>query len=433
MEILQIKGGNPLGGEALVHGAKNSVLPILAGSVLVNGTSVIHNCPRLSDVEVTINILRHLGARVERLDDTLIIDSTSISSNDVPEELMQELRSSIIFLGSVLSRTGSASMYLPGGCEIGLRPIDLHLKGLKSLGYSVEFDGNTIICKNENAHSSEIVLPFPSVGATENIILSSVLLKGKTTIINSAREPEIVDLVDYLNKAGAKIKGASTTVIEIEGVDSLHSVEHTVIPDRILATTFMCASAITSSELRIKNVNLSHLAPVFPAFDEMGCALYLDHKALTIKPPKRIHSVKRIETLPYPGFPTDCQAPVMAVLTRAKGTSIVNETIFEERFKHISQLNRFGSDIIINDKTAIITGVRELHCADAICTDLRGGVACVIEALASNGVSNIKNIFHIDRGYQCIENQLSQIGADIKRINDEEKSTTKEQGSKATI
>lgn len=421
MEILQVNGGKQLGGEISVHGAKNSVLPILAGCVLVNGECIIHNCPHLSDVDVTINILKHLGAIVKWENETLIIDSTSITRSDIPEQLMQELRSSIVFLGSVVSRIGKASMFLPGGCEIGLRPIDLHLKGLGLLGYNVDFDGDTIACINNSAHCNEIILPFPSVGATENIILASVFLNGKTTIVNAAKEPEISDLIDFLNSAGAKIKGANSPIIEIVGVDSLHSTEHTVIPDRILATTLMCSAAITSSELRINNIVLSHLTPVFPIFDEMGCALYLDHKALTIKSPKRVSRVKKIETLPYPGFPTDCQAPIMALLTKAKGTSVIIETIFEERFKHISQLNRFGADIIVKDKTAIVSGVRNLHSADVVCTDLRGGAAVVIEALAADGESNIKNISHIDRGYQSIENQLSLIGADIKRINDEEK------------
>ena len=423
MEYLEINGGKRLEGSIDIGGAKNSVLPILAGCVLVKGVSVIHNCPKLSDVDITIHILEHIGAEVKRENDTLIVDTSSVGRSDVPKELMQELRSSIIFLGALVSRTGSACMYLPGGCEIGLRPVDLHLRGLSALGYKVDFDGNNICCYSDNVKGEEIVLPFPSVGATENIILASVLAKGKTTIVNSAKEPEIEDLADFLNKAGAKIKGASTPVIEIEGVQELHSVEHSVIPDRIIATTMMCASAITSSELRINKIHLSHLKPVYPVFDEMGCELRLDKNALTIKPPKRIRRVKKINTLPYPGFPTDCQSPVMAVLTKARGTSVINETIFEERFKHISQLNRFGADIIVNDKTAIISGVRNLHCADVICTDLRGGASVVVEALASEGVSTVRNISHIDRGYEKIEEQLQQIGADIKRINDEKEET----------
>lgn len=420
MQMLQIKGKAKLGGEIDIHGAKNSALPILAATVLIKGESVIHNCPMLSDVLTTVKILESLGAKVHFEGNTVIVNSQNIDSYYIPENLMHEMRSSIIFLGSLASRMGKACLFLPGGCEIGLRPIDLHLKGLKTLGYSVYFDGNNICCDNENARAQKIVLPFASVGATENIILASVLLNGKTTIINAAREPEITDLVNFLNSAGAKITGASTPVLEIEGVNSLSSTEHTVIPDRICAATFMSAAAITSSDLKINKISLSHLAPVFPVFDEMGCKIYLDKNALTIKPPKRIKRVKNIQTQPYPGFPTDCQALVMVPLTIAKGTSIIEETIFESRYKHISQLNRFGADISVRDSVAIINGVHYLHGTSVVCTDLRGGAAVVIEALAADGVTNVKDIFHIDRGYENLELQLSSIGADIKRINYEE-------------
>lgn len=416
MELLQIKGKSVLGGEIDVHGAKNSVLPILAATVLVNGTSVIHNCPHLSDVDVTIEILKHLGAETCWCGDALVVNSTTISKDSIPCSLMQEMRSSIIFLGSLLSRLGSACVYLPGGCEIGLRPIDLHIKGLTSLGYDISFDGNNICgcCKKGNA--CKIVLPFPSVGATENIILGSVFTEGKTTIINAAQEPEITDLINFLNTAGAKIIGSSTPVIEITGVKKLNSTEHSIIPDRILATTLMCASAITGSQIKLNKIKASHLSPILPVFDEMGCALWLGDNTISIKPPKRLKRVKLIQTSPYPGFPTDCQAPIMAVLSIAQGTSVINESIFESRFKHISQLNRFGTDIIVKDRAAIINGVKSVHCADAACTDLRGGAALVLIAMAAEGVSNISSIEHIDRGYEKIENQLSKLGADIKRI-----------------
>lgn len=419
MELLQIKGGKPLCGDISVHGAKNSVLPILAGCVLIKGVSIIHNCPHLSDVEVTVNILKHLGATVDWQGNTITVDTTTITKNDIPETLMQEMRSSIIFLGSLSSRLGSASMFLPGGCDIGLRPIDLHLKGLTSLGYNICFDGDNINSRQNDVKSAEIVLPFPSVGATENIILASVFISGKTTIVNAAREPEIADLADFLNNAGAKIKGASTSVIEIEGVSELQSTEHTVIPDRILAATLMSAVAAAGGDAYINNIRLSHINPVIPVFEEMGCSLYALSNSLRIKAPRRIKKVKRIETLPYPGFPTDCQAPVMAALTTARGTSVIIEKIFEGRFKHIPNLCRFGADITISDRTAIINGVKSLHCADAVCTDLRGGAAVVVESLAAEGVSNIKGIHHIDRGYDSIENIFSSIGAQIKRINNE--------------
>ena len=393
MELLQIKGKQKLGGEISLHGAKNSVLPILAATVLVSGKSVIHNCPMLSDVKYTIEILKYLGADAVIEGDTVTVDSTDICRHNIPKYLMEEMRSSIIFLGALASRCGNACLYLPGGCDIGLRPIDFHISGLKSLGYSILFDGNDICCVNKNASSNTVVLPFSSVGATENLILASVFLSGRTQIVNAAREPEIADLIAFLNKCGAKI-----------------------ISDRILASTLMSAAAVTSSEIRIKNVIPSHLMPVLPVFDQMGCDMYLDSNSLSIKGPKRLRRVKKIETMTYPGFPTDCQAVVMAALTEARGTSVIRETIFENRFKHVSQLMRFGADIIVNDRSAIINGVSSLHGADVVCTDLRGGAAVVICALDAEGVSLVKNISHIDRGYEKIENQLSLIGADIKRI-----------------
>lgn len=423
MEYLEVKGRARLGGEIDVHGSKNSVLPILAGSVLIKGESVIHNCPDLSDVRATIGILRHLGATVKKSGNTLVINAESITNSTIPENMMQQLRSSIIFLGSLVSRTGSACVYLPGGCEIGLRPIDMHLSALKSLGYSVEFDGENICCKKDDVKSAKIVLPFPSVGATENAILACVFIDGKTTIINAAREPEIEDLISFLNSAGAKIRGENTSVIEIEGVSSLHSSEHTVIPDRIEASTYMSISAITSSELLINKVNHIHLAPNLEPFYEMGCELYLYDNSLRIKPPKRPKRVKKIETGAFPGFPTDSQAITMAVLSIAGGSSMIKENIFESRFKHIPQLMRFGADITaVDSRAAIIHGVNSLHCAEAICTDLRGGAAVLCEALAAEGTSVIKEIEHIDRGYERIEETLKTIGADIKRKDDEQRS-----------
>ena len=421
MEYLEVKGRARLGGEIDVHGSKNSVLPILAGSVLIKGESVIHNCPDLSDVRATIDILKHLGARVTKNENTLIINAENISCSTIPENMMCRLRSSIIFLGSLVSRVGRACVYLPGGCEIGLRPIDMHLTALRNLGYTIEAEGENICCRNVGAKSSRIVLLFPSVGATENAILASVFLEGKTTIVNAAREPEIEDLIAFLNSAGAKIRGEKTSVIEIEGVKALYSAEHTVIPDRIEATTFMSMAAITSSELLINKVNISHIAPNLEPFYEMGCELYLNEKSVLIKSPKRPKRVKKIETGAFPGFPTDCQAITMAVLTIANGSSMIKENIFESRLKHIPQLMRFGADITaVDSRAAIVHGVKSLHLAEAVCTDLRGGAAILCEALAAEGTSHIKGIEHIDRGYERIEETLKAIGADIKRKNDEQ-------------
>lgn len=419
MKYLQIQGGKKLDGTISVHGAKNGVLPLLSACILVDGITVLHNCPRLSDVEVTVNILRYLGARVTRNDDTLIVDASNIIRNNILEEYMKELRSSIIFLGALASRTGDACLYLPGGCEIGLRPIDLHLKGLKALGYRVYTDGHNVCASKNNVKGAEIVLPFPSVGATENIILASVLIPGTTTIVNAAREPEIADLVLFLNKAGAKISGISTPTIVVEGVKSLHSTEHTVIPDRILATTLMSACAVTGGSIELNDLRVEHIMPTIPVFDEMGCTVMTGKNSVFIKAPPRLKRVKKIETMAYPGFPTDCQAPVMAALSVAKGTSIIKETIFENRYKHTEQLNLFGTDISVNDRIAVVNGVKNIHSADVRCTDLRGGAAVVIAALKAEGTSTVRDIYHIDRGYECIENQLSTLGADVKRLYDE--------------
>ena len=421
MQYLEIKGKARLGGEIDVHGAKNSVLPILAGAVLIRGTSVIHNCPDLTDVRVTIEILRHLGARVKKEGSTLTVDSTDITNNSIPEEKMKELRSSIIFLGALASRTEKACLYFPGGCDIGLRPIDLHIKALERLGYELSFDGRNICCEKVGATMGKrIVFPFESVGATENAILASVFLKGKTTIINAAREPEIEDLADFLISAGADIKGASTSVIEINGVKSLNSTEYTVIPDRIEASTYMCAAAITGSDILIKNVNHNHLAPIAGQFYEMGCNLIAEKNTLRIKAPERIKRVRMIQTRAYPGFPTDSQAVIMAALTSASGSSVIEENIFENRFKHVPELLKFGADISIQSKIAVVHGVDFLHCTTAQCTDLRSGAALVIEALGAEGTSKVTKIEHIDRGYENVENSLSQIGAEIKRISNEE-------------
>ncbi len=417
MEKLVINGGKKLEGEISVHGAKNSVLPILASSLLVRGKSVIHNVPELSDVDDSVNILTYLGAEVIREKDTLIIDTTNITNNTIPEEMMRKMRSSIIFLGSLLSRLKEVYLCYPGGCDIGIRPIDLHLSSLKKLGASITENGNCICCKSSSLHGAKIILSFPSVGATENIIIASVLAKGRTTIINAAREPEISDLATYLNLCGAKIFGAGEGTIEIEGVDRLHSAEHTIIPDRIVAATYMSVAAINSDELVINNIKPSHLNPVIPVFMEMGCKIYLSGDSLKIVSPKRLKKVKTIKTMPYPGFPTDCQSIVMASLTKAKGTTVINENIFENRFKHISELNRFGAEITVNDRVAIINGVKNLYSANVFCTDLRGGASLVIAALSAEGTSTIGDIYHIDRGYEKIENKLASIGADIKRID----------------
>lgn len=417
LEKLIINGGKKLGGEITVHGAKNSVLPILASTLLIKGECTIHNVPDLADVDASIKILRFLGAKVKKEKSTVTVDASVITENHIPEEMMREMRSSIIFLGSLISRTKEASLCYPGGCDIGVRPIDLHISSLKKLGAVITENGNCICCSASQIHGTKIILTFPSVGATENIIISSVLAKGKTTIINPAREPEISDLAAFLNSCGAKIFGAGESTIEIEGVESLHPSAHRIIPDRIVASTYMSIAAINCKELIIKDIKAGHLSPVFPVFMDMGCKLYVDGSSLKMVSPNRIKRVKNINTMPYPGFPTDCQAIVMAALTKAKGTTIIKESIFESRFKHISELNRFGADITVNDRIAVINGVKNLYGANVYCTDLRGGAALVVAGLSAEGITTVGDIYHIDRGYERIENSLKQIGAEITRTD----------------
>ncbi len=419
MDVFEVNGTNRLNGSVKLHGAKNSALPILSAAILVNGVSVIHNCPNLSDVRETIGILECLGCAVTFDNNTAVIDSTSITGSKIDECAMRQMRSSILFLGSLLARNKEASIYLPGGCDIGSRPIDLHIKALKNLGADITENGSSIVCKTTGMRGTKIILPFPSVGATENIIISMAISKGKTTIVNPAREPEICDLASFLNKCGARIYGAGESVIEIEGVAELHSCEHTIIPDRILASTYMSACAITGGDIVIEDVRPTALTPVFPVFNEMGCKLYLRDNYLKVSAPKRLRRVRMIRTMPFPGFPTDSQSPVAAALSVARGTSVIKENIFENRFRFISELNRFGSDIDINDKLAIINGVRSLKGANVYATDLRGGAALVVAALNAEGTSVINNIEYIDRGYEALEDNLTLLGADIKRIKNE--------------
>ncbi len=417
MEKFLIKGPCTLHGEVNVHGAKNSVLPILASTILIEGKSVIHNCPDLSDVDVAVKILKHLGASVYRDGSSITVDATNIDKSNIPENFMREMRSSIIFLASLVTRMKSAALTAPGGCEIGLRPIDLHLSSLKQLGMEIQPCSGELVCNLDGrSHGAKIILSFPSVGATENILIAACVAKGHTTVINAAREPEISDLASFLNKCGAKIYKAGEGTIEIEGVEKLSPCEHTVIPDRILASTFMSAAAITGSEIVINNIKPSHLSPVFPVFDQMGCKMYLDINSIRIKAPKRTKSVKAIKTMPYPGFPTDSQSPVMAALCCARGTSTVVENIFESRFKNVPELIRLGAKINVHDKVAVIEGVKELHGANVVATDLRGGASLVVACLKAYGVSTITQLEHIDRGYERLEVALSQLGADIKRI-----------------
>ena len=416
MEKRIIEGGKRLVGEALVSGAKNSVLPILAATVINGKNSTILNTPDLRDVGIMQQILLSVGCKINKMDNMIHVDSRSLNKVRIPEDLVREMRSSIVLLGAMLTRCGEVEISYPGGCEIGPRPIDLHLKGLRELGANIEELHGFLYCKAKNLKGCEIQLDYPSVGATENIMMAAVKAKGTTIIRNAAREPEIIDLQNYLNTIGAKVYGSGTSVIRVDGVDKLDSADHTIIPDRIVAGTYMVASAITGGEVVLKNIEVEHIQSIIAKLREAGCMVYNNCTTLKIIGPRTPNAIEIVQTLPYPGFPTDMQAQMMALLTIGNGTSIIKETIFENRFKHVEELIRMGANIQTVGKAAIIKGVNNLTGAKVSAKDLRGGASLVLSALSAKGTTEIDNIYHIDRGYDSLEKVLETLGADIKRV-----------------
>lgn len=419
MDKLVINGSKRLTGEIEVHGSKNSVLPILAACVLSQGENIIHNCPMLSDVDAALKILVELGCKVKREEHTVCVDSSGVNGFEISDSLMREMRSSVIFLGAILGRTGKAVLSTPGGCEIGLRPIDMHISAMEQLGAEVfeEHGRLHFECKN-GLHGARAILPFPSVGATENIMIASCVAKGTTVITNAAREPEISDLADFLNGCGAKIHGAGDSTIIIDGVERLTATTHTVIPDRIAASTYLLAGAITHGRVCIKEIIPAHLGALIPVLKQSGCDISVSNRWICISSPPRLSRVKTVRTMPYPGFPTDVQAPLTAMLSVADGTSVVVENIFECRYKHVSELIRLGAKINVEGRTAVIEGVPYLTGASVVSPDLRGGFALVIAGLAAKGETVISGVEHIDRGYENPEKLLSALGADVKRIKE---------------
>ena len=415
MSEIIISGGKRLEGAVHVHGAKNSVLPILAATILSGSVSVIHNCPRLSDVDATVAILEHLGCRVSREGQTVTVDSSTLDRCDIPDHLMREMRSSVIFLGAVLARTGEARLCAPGGCELGPRPIDLHLAALRRLGADIREKGGDLRCRTKGLRGTEISLTIPSVGATENAMLAACGAKGETVIYNAAREPEIVDLQQFLNACGARVRGAGSSAVVVEGGIPLHMAEYTVMADRICAATYLSAAAIAGGEIEVEGVPRSQLVLITDLFSAAGCRIRAEERRIWLESDGRLRSVPPVRTAPYPGFPTDAQPPVMAALTKARGTTVFVETMFENRYRHTQELVRMGADIRVEGRVAVVCGAEKLHGANLEAADRRGGAALVVAALGAEGESRISGLHHIDRGYADLTERLAALGGAIYR------------------
>ena len=416
-----IKQSKPLVGEVEISGSKNAVLPILAATVLTDGVCEINEVPKLRDVEVMCNILKSIGMGVEVNWDehTVIVDGSTLKSSSVPYDLVKLMRASFFVMGPLLARTGKTVISMPGGCAIGDRPVDLHLKGLRGLGAHIVQGEGELSASVEQLSGALVYLDFPSVGATENIMMAACLAKGVTTIENAAEEPEIVDLASFLNKMGAKIKGAGTDTIKIEGVEKLHGARHAVIPDRIETATFMIAAAITRGDVLLINSVPDHVKPIMAKLVECGAIVNDEVDGLRVRGDINKLVATSIKTMPYPGFPTDAQALFMALLTTVEGESTVIETVFENRFMHAGELSRMGANIRVDGRTAMVPGnKRPLAGASVVSTDLRAGAALVLAGLVAQGTTEVSEIYHIERGYENFVEKLRALGADIVRVDD---------------
>lgn len=424
MDKIVVKGGKRLEGTVVVEGAKNAVLPILTATLLPSeGQSVLTNVPKLSDVDTINNVLTHLNAKIEYEADnnTVKVDSSNPLKIEAPYEYVSKMRASILVMGPLLAREGHARVALPGGCAIGSRPIEQHLKGFEALGAEIELHNGFIEATTPNGlKGSKIYLDFPSVGATQNIMMAAVLAEGKTELQNVAREPEIVDLANYLNEMGAQVHGAGTDTIKIIGVDRLVGAEHSIIPDRIEAGTFMIAGAITRGNINVIGAIREHMSSLVSKLEEAGVQITEIKDGLNIKVPGEIKAID-VKTMPHPGFPTDMQSQIMALLLTANGTSKITETVFENRFMHVEEFKRMNADIFINGRSAMITGHNKLQGADVKATDLRAGAALILAGLVSDGYTNVTELKHLDRGYVDFHGKLKTLGADVERINDEGK------------
>ena len=417
MSYYEIQGGRPLSGSLAIHGAKNSVLPILAACLLVPGQCVIHNCPELSDVSATLDILRLLGCRVEREGGTVTVDASALSRDNIPERLMREMRSSVVFLGALLARLGTAELSYPGGCELGPRPIDLHLSALRALGAEILEGQGVLFCRGGSGlRGREICLSIPSVGATENAMLAACGCSGLTTIVGAAQEPEIVDLQNFLRCLGGQVAGAGTPIVTVRGGAPLRPGEYRVMGDRIAAATYLCGAAAAGGEVEVTGVVPETLTAVLSCLEAAGCSLHTGLDSIVLTSAGPLKGILPVRTAPYPGFPTDAQAILMAALAGGEGATLFVENIFDSRYRHVDELRRMGANIQVAGRAAMVTGVGKLHGAAVRSTDLRGGAALVVAALGAEGTTQVSELRHIRRGYQSLEQNLRALGAEIKEI-----------------
>lgn len=419
MEAFVVEGGTPLRGEIRVDGAKNATLPILAAAVLTEETVRLHDVPEITDVKHMADILTMLGCQVTRENSDMTVTCADLHTWEMLDQLSKQIRSSIFLLGPILARFHKATVTFPGGCEIGLRPIDLHLSGLRCLGVKIEEEGGLIHCDGSSMHAGEVHFDYPSVGATENVMMAAVLVPGVTTIHNPAREPEIVDLQNFINAMGGCVRGAGGHAIEIEGVSRLHGTEWTPMPDRIVAGTLLAAAAVTGGEITLTNAPESDMVAVTAKLREMGCRIAEASGRIVLSAPQRLTAFGQLQTQPHPGFPTDMQVQMLALLAVSEGTGVITENVFENRFTHAGDLNRMGAHILCTGRTAVVRGVRELYGARVTARDLRGGAALVLAGLKAHGETHVEHAELIDRGYDHLERQLTELGANIRRVSGE--------------
>ncbi len=409
-------GGERIEGSVRVDAAKNAVLPILAASMLADGEVTLRRCPDIRDVHAMTGILEKLGCESAWQGDDLTLKNTRLHNWEMPDDLFKQIRSSIFLLGPILGRLRRATVTYPGGCEIGLRPIDLHLKGLRALGVRIVDADGILYCDGRDMRAGDVYFDYPSVGATENVMMAAALLDGVTTLHNAAREPEIEDLERFINRMGGKVRGAGTQLIEVEGVKRLHGVAYTPIPDRIAAGTLLCAAAVTGGEIRLENVRPVDLVPIGAKLGEMGCRISEEGDAMILEAPKRLNAFTRLQTQPHPGFPTDMQPQMLAVSCIAKGTSVIEENVFENRFTQVGSLTQMGANVRVSGRMAVVQGVEQLHGMRVAARDLRGGAALVLAGLCAHGETVVENAEFIDRGYARLEDTLCALGAKVERV-----------------